>query len=118
MREHVRTTEEVFLDHLELAQQGDFDTDIERNFASECVLLTSYGTFHGHAGVREAAELLDQQIGRTTYTYRSRTWHGETAFLEWTAKTDRATVPDGADSFLIRDGKIQTMTIHYTVQPL
>jgi hypothetical protein len=25
-------------------------------------------------------------------------------------------VPDGADSLIIREGRIRTMTIHYTVQ--
>jgi hypothetical protein len=112
-----RTTEEVFLDHLELAQRGDLDTDIARNFAPECVLLTTYGVFRGHAGVREAAALLDRQIGPTSYEYRTKCWEEEIAFLEWAADSPRATVPDGADSYLIRGGRIHAMTIHYTVIP-
>jgi len=60
-----RTTEEVLRDHLALAQRGDIDADIERNFSPSCVLLTSYGVFRGHEGVREAAALLDRQVGRT-----------------------------------------------------
>lgn len=111
-----RTTEEVFADHLELAQQGDVETDLARNFSSDCVLLTSYGVFRGHAGVRAAAALLDEQIGRTRYTYRTRMTEGEIGFLEWTADSERAQVDDGADSFLIRDGLIEAMTIHYTVR--
>jgi hypothetical protein len=35
------------------------------------VLLTTYGVFHGHDGAREAAKLLDEQIGRTRYDYRN-----------------------------------------------
>jgi hypothetical protein len=110
-----RSTEEVFLDHLALAQAGAVEEDIARNFAPECVLLTSYGTFRGHRGVRAAARLLADQLGPATYEYRTVVWSGELAFLEWTATTARATVPDGADSFLIRDGQIQAMTIHYTL---
>lgn len=110
-----RTTEEVFLDHLALAQEGDVTTDIERNFDSNCVLLTTYGTFYGHDGVRKASALLERQIGRAEYTYKTKIWHGEMAFLEWAAETDRAAIPDGADSFLIRHGRVQAMTIHYTV---
>jgi hypothetical protein len=110
-----RSTGEVFEDHLHLAQQGDVENDIARNLAPDCVLLTTYGVFHGHAGVRAAAALLDEQIGRTRYTYRTRLWHGELAFLEWMAETERAWVDDGADSYWIRDGRIQVMTIHYTV---
>lgn len=110
-----RSTEQVFLDHLARAQKGDVEGDIQHNFAPTCVLLTTYGTFRGHEGVREAAALLERQLGPATYTYKKQVWEGELAFLEWTADTARASVPDGADSFLIRDGRIVAMTIHYTV---
>jgi len=43
---------------------------------------------------------------------------GEIALLEWTASTPSgARVQDGADSFVIRGGRIQAQTIHYTVLP-
>jgi SnoaL-like domain len=112
-----RSTNEVFEDHLALAQSGDVEKDLARNFAPDCVLLTTYGIFRGHEGVRAAARLLDEQIGRTQYTYRTRLCHGEIAFLEWTADTDRASIADGADSYWIRAGRIRVMTIHYTVHP-
>jgi hypothetical protein len=111
----LRSTEEVLQDHLALAQQGDVETDIARNFASDCVLMTSYGVFHGHAGVRAAAALLDEQLGRTGYVYQTQLWHGELAFLEWTAATARASIEDGADSYWIQGGRIRAMTAHYTV---
>ena len=117
MREHVRTTEEVFDDHLELARIGDVDTDVNRNFADDCVLLTSIGVFRGHKGVHEAANLLLKELPNVRYEYRTRLVHGEIAFLQWTAIADGARVDDGADSFLIRDGLIQVMTFHYTVVP-
>jgi hypothetical protein len=106
-----RSTEEVLRDHLQLAQQAD----IARNMAPECVLMTSYGVFRGHEGVREAAKLLDDQIGRTQYVYRQKLWHGELAFLEWSVQTGQAWIDDGADSYWIKNGRIQAMTIHYTV---
>jgi hypothetical protein len=61
--------------------------------------------------------LLDEQIGKTRYLYRTRLCHGEIAFLEWTADTATAYVADGADSYWIDAGRIRVMTIHYTVQP-
>lgn len=112
-----RSTADVFEDHLELARQGDIETDVQRNFFRECVLLTSFGRFSGHEGVREAAELLERQVPHANYEYVRRETHGEIAFLEWTADSETARVRDGADSFLIRDGRILTMTIHYTVEP-
>ena len=112
----IRTTREVFEDHLDLAQKGDLDTDLKRNFAEDCVLLTGYGVFRGHQGVREAADLLDNQLGKVQYTYNNRLWHEEVAFLEWSAESERASIEDGADSFWVRDGLVRVMTIHYTVR--
>ncbi len=111
-----RSVEDIFNDHLQLALDGDLETDIARNFAEDCVLLTTYGVFRGHAGIREAAELLMRQLPNARYRYRRRLCDGEIAFLEWEADADGAQVDDGADSFLIRNGAIQAMTIHYTVR--
>jgi hypothetical protein len=36
-------------------------------------------------------------------------------FLEWTVDSGPFRVCDGADSYLIEDGKIKAQTIHYTV---
>lgn len=111
----MRSTAEVFNHHLSLAQAEDLETDLARNLAPDIVLLTSYGTFRGHGGVRAAASLLHEQLGGTGYHYRNRLWEGEVAFLEWSAATPTAWIEDGADSFWIRDGLIRVMTIHYTV---
>lgn len=112
-----RSTQDVFDDHLELARRGDVETDLRRNFAEDCVLLTTYGVFKGHEGSRAAAELLERQIPKARYDYRTRMVHGEMAFLEWTAEGEGARTDDGADSYLIRNGRIHVMTIHYTVRP-
>jgi hypothetical protein len=40
---------------------------------------------------------------------------GRMAFLEWTVDSGPFRVPDGADSYLIEDGKIQARTIHDTL---
>jgi hypothetical protein len=112
----VRSTIEVFDDHLARADRGDVEGDIVANFAHDCVLLTTYGRFDGHEGVRAAAALLAQQVPDAKYFYSQRTVHGEIAFLEWTATGSGVSISDGADSFLIRDARIQVMTIHYTME--
>ncbi|HET7306466.1 MAG TPA: nuclear transport factor 2 family protein [Gammaproteobacteria bacterium] len=110
-----RTTQDVLQDHLALAQQANIETDIIRNFDPDCVLMTTYGTFRGHGGVREAADLLARQMGPGGYNYIQQCCHEELAFLEWSADTERASIPDGADSYWIKDGRIRAMTIHYSV---
>jgi hypothetical protein len=113
-----RTAREVLDDHLHLADAWDFEADLERNFADDIVLLTGYGIFHGIEGVREKVRLLDEHLPGGRWTYRTVMAEGEMGFLEWSAVAENgARVEDGADSYLIRDGRIHAMTIHYTVLP-
>lgn len=113
-----RSAREVLDDHLELARAWDFETDLARNFADDIVLLTSYGLFRGLEGVRAKVRLLNEHLPGGHWTYRTVMAEGEMGFLEWTAEADNgARVEDGADSYLIRDGRIHAMTIHYTVLP-
>jgi len=48
-----RTTEEVFLDHLEHRKAGRLDLDIERNYAPDVMIVSNFGTFFGHTGVSD-----------------------------------------------------------------
>lgn len=114
----MRSTQVVLEDHLRLALIGDVETDLQRNFADDCVLLTTFGVFRGKAGVRQAASLLDMQLPHARFIYRTQLWDGELGFLEWSAASDRAFVDDGADSYLVRDERIRAMSIHYTVRAL
>lgn len=114
----LRTAREVLDDHLKLAKSWDFETDLKRNFADDIVLLTGYGVYHGIEGVREKVRLLNEHLPNGRWLYTNIMAEGEMGFLEWTAEADNGVrVEDGADSYLIRDGRIHAMTIHYTVLP-
>jgi hypothetical protein len=65
----------------------------------------------------ELAQMLGQELpehGAFQYTYRVA--EGRMAFLEWAYEDAHVRVTDGADSYLIEDGKIVEQTIHYTVE--
>jgi hypothetical protein len=79
------------------------------------VLLTGTGIYRGHDGVRESAHILHTHFPHGHYDYRNKLVEGEVAFLEWTGESPAGEVKDGADSYVIRDGKIIAQTIHYTV---
>jgi hypothetical protein len=122
-----RTAREVLDDHLQLAQQWegadvDLETvvreDLERNVSKDIVILINRGTFHGYEGVLELARLLGDELPEHRafqYTYIAA--EGRMAFLEWAYEDATTRVRDGADSYLIEDGKIVAQTIHYTVEP-
>lgn len=111
-----RSPREVLDDHLALAAGGDWTTDLERNVADDIVVLTAFGVFKGRGQVRVLADLLDAQLPGSTFEYTTVLVHGDVAFLEWTADGPTARVRDGADSYVIRDGRIVAQTIHYTVE--
>lgn len=116
-----RTAEEVLDDHLNESNNGSVEDDLRRNFAENVVLLTGRGVYRGHDGVRELNEILMREVGKNAhFEYRTKLVDGEMAFLEWTTRSEGAgrKVEDGADSYLIRDGKIVAQTIHYTVESL
>ena len=113
-----RPPREVLDDHLELARSWDVDTDVERNFAGDIVLMTSFGVYRGLEGLRAKFELLAEQLPGGQWTYHTVMVEGKLGFLEWSGVADNgARVEDGADSYLIEDGQIRAMTIHYTVTP-
>ncbi|MGY1603174.1 nuclear transport factor 2 family protein [Geodermatophilus sp. SYSU D00815] len=111
-----RTTREVLDDHLRLADEGAVEEDLARNVADDVVVLTARGVFHGHDGVRELARQLYEEIPSGRWTYVSTQVSGRMALLEWTVDAGPYRIPDGADSYLVEDGKIRAQTIHYTVQ--
>lgn len=112
----MRSPHEVFEAHLQENETGTVESDLRQNYADDVVVLTGHGTFHGHDGMRELNRRLQEALPGATYTYETQRVEGELAFLEWTARSEGAVVEDGADSYLIRDGRIVGQTIHYTVK--
>ena len=80
------------------------------------MVLTPTGSFHGHDGVRESAELLYAAVHHTDgYDYSSVVCDDRVALLEWSCRGEQMQITDGVDSFLIEEGFIKVQTIRYTV---
>lgn len=110
----MRTTTEVLHDHLARRLAGDVDGDIAENYADDVVMLTGSGIYRGLEGVHQCAEELDRLVGDGRFRYEQTLVCEEYAFLEWAVEGENAQVTDGADSFVIRDGRIVMQTVHYT----
>ena len=120
-----RTAQEVLDDHLNVTEhfgaEEDWrrivEEDIRRNVSEDIVILINRGTFRGHEGVRELARMLAEELPeQRSFEYTYKAVEGKMAFLEWAYEDANVMVRDGADSFLIENGKIVTQTIHYTVE--
>jgi hypothetical protein len=120
-----RSAQEVLDDHLNLARnwggdggyEGMLEVDLERNYSKEIVILINRGTFRGYEGVRQLAQMLGEELPEhRSFEYTYTAVEGRMAFLEWAYEDASVRVRDGADSYLIEDGKILAQTIHYTVE--
>lgn len=111
-----RAAAEVFEDHLRLSQEGSIEDDLRRNYAEDLVVLCQLGVYHGHDGLRELSRRMKEELPKATFEYKTRHVAGELAFLEWTATSPKGVVRDGADSYVIRNGRIVAQTIHYTIR--
>ena len=112
-----RSAGEVLDDHLAVSLNGDVEQDLSRNYAPDVVIVSNWGVEHGHDGIRRMSQLLRRQLPGCTFTYRLRLVDGEIAMLTWDADSAAASVRDGVDSYVIRDGEIHAQTIDYTIRP-
>ena len=110
-----RTAQQVLDDHLSLAQARKIDEDLERNYAEDCVVLTVRGKYRGHDGLRELADLLGKEVRDAEYKYILKLVEDRFGYLEWTADDGNVAIDDGADSYVVENGKIVMQTIHYTL---
>jgi hypothetical protein len=119
MTSRARSAREVFDSHLRLRQEGKLEEDLARNYAASVVQLTAYsGVRRGHDGVRAGAQELRIQLPEVRFQYVLCEVEGHVAFLVWDAESTAGRVAGGADTFLIRSGKIVLQTIQYRVEPL
>lgn len=93
---------------------AQLEADIKNNFSPDVIVLSSFGTFRGHDGIRKSAAKLDRDLGSAKFVYNHTQIEGDYAFLEWSANKGEEIVCDGADSFVVKDGKIVLQTVHYS----
>ncbi|MFD2649133.1 nuclear transport factor 2 family protein [Devosia albogilva] len=108
-----RSPMEVFEDHLGLRLEGNLEEDLRRNYAEDVVLLTVNSNATGHEALRMSAERLSRQLPGAEFSIAAKQVSGPYALLIWSATSPRFQAVEGADTFVIRDGKIVLQTIHY-----
>jgi hypothetical protein len=113
-----RSTKDVLEDHLRESQNGSIEADLQRNYAEDLVVLTREGVCRGHDGLRQLADRLRKELPGSKFEYRALVVDGEIAFLEWSGRGGTAHVDDGADTYVVREGRIVAQTVHYTVKSL
>lgn len=110
-----RTPEEVFAHHAQALGAGDLD-EIVSDYAADAVFISPAGVERGKEGVRIAFTKLLADVPSADWALPTQLYEGDVLFLEWTADAGATFVEDGIDTFVFRDGLIQTQTVRYTLQ--
>lgn len=113
MMEQTRSVREVLDHHLEASIAGDPE-QVLADYAETAVMITRHGVYRGRQQITACFTSLGEILPNPRYTFTTQIMEGDVVFLEWTADSDKYTVSDGADTFVICDGYIQAQTIHYT----
>lgn len=114
-----RGNKEVYWEHIALRYLDDVDTDVQRNYSPDLVLVSNHGNFNGRQGLLKSAEILDSLLPDTQYTMVDTVVQGDWVTERWAYYNHDANlmILDGLDSFLIKNGQIQVKLINYNVVP-
>jgi hypothetical protein len=114
----MRTTEQVLRDHLERRRCGDLEGDLRANYSDELVVLSKDGIYRGKDGIRKCAAILKKILPDATFDFDVVRAADEYGMLGWRgAGGNGSEACHGADSYVIRDGRIIAQTIQYEVWP-
>ena len=110
-----RTPQEVFAHHAQALGAGDLD-GIVADYAEDAVIISPTGVLRGLDGVRAAFTQLLADLPNANWDLPTQIYEGDVLFLEWAANAGSTRADDGIDTFVFRDGLIQTQTLRYTLQ--
>src|SRR5699024_5304623 len=102
-----------FEDHLRLRLEGALEEDLRRNYSEDVVLLTVNSNARGYDAMRMSAERLARQLPDAEFEFTAKQVDGSYALLIWSASSPRFDAVEGADTFVIHEGKIVLHSIHY-----
>jgi len=86
------------------------------DFAATAVLVTSDGVRRGKDAIRTFFDGLFKALPKARWGVKT-IYVDNVLFVEWTGDSARASVSDGVDTFLFKDGLIQVQTVRCTIVP-
>lgn len=110
-----RTPEEIFQHHAQALGAGDLD-GIVADYADDAAFISPAGVWRGKDSIRAAFAQLLADVPNAKWELKTQIYEGDVFFLEWAADAGATFVEDGLDTFIFRDGQIQTQTVRYTLQ--
>ena len=109
------TPEQIIQRHVAAANRGDAAA-MAADYAEDAVMLEPGRALHGRAAIQAGFESVFGPNARIKFTVTpTHIWSdGEVGFIAWTANDGRF---KGADSYLVRHGKIQVQAVYIGAAP-
>ena len=110
-----RSIKQVFDDHMAALESGDI-SKIMADYVDDAILILPDGAVVGKPAIQAAFENMIQGFPNVKFTGQDVV-EGDTLLTIWSAECDTATMPQGMDTFVIRDDKIQRQTAWFVIHP-
>jgi len=111
-----RTPEEIFTHHAQALGAEDLDATV-LDYADNAYIVTPDGVMRGKDAVRNFFAGVFQAIPKAQWSLKTTIYVENVLFLEWAANSTKASVSDGVDTFIFKDGLIATQTVRCTIVP-
>ncbi|MDQ3262905.1 MAG: nuclear transport factor 2 family protein [Myxococcota bacterium] len=108
------TPDQVFAARLLAMQQGDIEA-IACSYDQDAVVVFPGSVIRGREAIMQAFLAFAGALGGTPPTITSTTEADDTLLVTYEVITPTLSIPDGADAFVIRDGRIQYQLVHGTI---
>jgi hypothetical protein len=110
------TPQEVFQRHVASILDGDADA-VAADYSADGLVLTPTGQYRGIEQIRGFYAQMSKALPNVALEAKVTVFADDTLLLHWTADSALHSVPDGVDTFVFREGKIQLQTISCTLVP-
>lgn len=113
-----RSTSDVVDHHLTAFGEQDIDAFLA-DYTDESVITTSMGTYRGLEDIKAMAEQMFAEFAQegVEMVFDTQTVVGEIGYTVWHAETPDNRYEFGSDTFVVRDGVIQSQTLAMMVSP-
>jgi len=87
------------------------------DYADDAVLMTMDGVFVGTAAIQDFFVNALSAMPNLKLSATGVKVHGDWVLCTWTGESDVASIPNGVDTFVIRDDRIRLQTACFTIVP-
>ncbi len=111
-----RSTQQVFRDHMSALGRGDLPA-LMADYAEDAALITMDTVYEGKGAIQGYFVGAFTAFPGMRITGTGERVRGDVVLCTWTAEAEKAKIPVGVDTFIIREDKIRLQTCWYTVVP-